>query len=355
MSGSEAISQKEFGVMPNGDLITEYLLINKQGTRIKVINLGGIITEIWTLDKYGKFHNIVLGFSELEPYWLNGPYFGALIGRVANRIANARFSLLDEHYHLNSNDGPNSLHSGPGGFEKKIWTAKPFENDLGPGLELSLISEDGDQGFPGTVSVKVIYQLTHDNEWRIEFFATTDKSTPINLTHHSYFNLAGRGDVLNHRLQLFADHITPVDDVRIPLGNLMPVADTPFDFRQAHLMGERIEQDDVQLKIGRGYDHNFVIRQSGSDAISYAARVEEDSSGRVLELFTQAPGVQFYTGNWLDGTLKNQDKIFHARTGFCLEPQHFPDSPNQPQFPSIILHPGEEHKSLSIFRFSVKK
>jgi aldose 1-epimerase len=354
MHRSAAITQKEFGITPAGERVAEYELINAQGTRVKVINWGGIITEFWTADKHGKLDNVVLGFAELEPYLQNPPFFGALIGRVGNRIANAAFMLEGNRYTLAANNGKNNLHGGPVGFDKKVWAVIPFKNDLGPGLELRFQSHDGDQGFPGNLSVRVTYQLSHDNEWITDFYATTDKATPVNLTQHSYFNLAGHGDILNHKLQIFADHFTPVNAVQIPLGHLVPVEGTVFDFRDPHLIGERINVDDEQLNTGGGYDHNYVINQSGNKALRLAARVEEATSGRVLELFTQEPGIQFYSGNSLNATFRNQERIFHPRTGFCLEPQHFPDSPNQPQFPSIILQPGEEYKSRTIFKFSAR-
>lgn len=354
MSITAAITQREFGITPQGELITEYTLVNAKGSKVKVINWGGVITECWVHDKQGKLGDVVLGFETLEPYLHNRPFFGALVGRVGNRIANAAFVLDGITYKLAANNGTNNLHAGPEGFEKKAWSAIAFENESGPGLILELTSEDGDQGFPGNLSVKVIYQLTHDNELITAFQAVTDKATPVNLTQHSYFNLAGEGDILNHRLQIFADYFTPVDSAQIPLGELAPVADTAFDFRKPHLIGERINRDDTQLNIGAGYDHHYVINNNAYKTLTLAARVEEDTSGRVLEMFTQEPGVQFYSGNALDGSLTGKGKTYYQRTGFCLEPQHFPDSPNQPQFPSIILRPGAEYKTRTVFKFSLK-
>lgn len=354
MSTSTAITQREFGVTTQGEVITEYTLVNSKGSKVKVINWGGVITELWVHDKQGKLGDVVLGFETLAPYLNNRPFFGAVVGRVGNRIANAAFSLDGVTYNLTANNGINNLHAGPEGFDKKVWSATPFENELGPGLTLKLFSEDGDQGFPGNLSVQVIYQLTHDNELITDFQAVTDKATPVNLTQHSYFNLAGEGDILNHRLQIAADYFTPVNSVQIPLGGLTPVANTPFDFRQPHLIGERINLADEQLNTGGGYDHNYVLNQQNYKSLTLAVRVEEDTSGRVLEMFTQEPGVQFYSGNSLDGSLSGKGKTYYQRTGFCLEPQHFPDSPNQPQFPSIILRPEEEYKTRTVFKFSLK-
>lgn len=353
MSVIAAITQREFGVTPRGELITEYLLVNAKGSQVKVINLGGVITEFWVHDKQGKLGDVVLGFETLEPYLHNRPFFGALVGRVGNRIANAAFVLDGITYSLAANNGVNNLHAGPEGFEKQVWSVTAFENESGPGLILKLFSKDGDQGFPGNLSVQVIYQLTHDNEWITEFQAVTDKATPVNLTQHSYFNLAGDGDILSHRMQLFADYFTPVNSAQIPLGGLAPVANTPFDFRKPQLIGERIHLADEQLNTGGGYDHNYVLNQQNYKTLTLAARVEEDTSGRVLEMFTQEPGVQFYSGNSLDGSLSGKGKTYYQHTGFCLEPQHFPDSPNQPQFPSVILRPGEEYKTRTVFKFSL--
>lgn len=349
------IRETVFGTTPTGATVKEFELVNNLGTRVKVINWGGVITECWTHDKRGNLGNIVLGFDGLDMYLENSPYCGALVGRVCNRIANAAFELDGVRYPLVANNGSNNLHAGPQGFEKKLWQARSFDNDSGPGVVLSLLSEDGDQGFPGNLSVTVVYQLTHDNQLITDFHATTDKPTPVNMTQHSYFNLACSGDILDHQLQIFSDFYTAVDSVQIPLGSVAPVAGTPFDFREPHCVGERIATEHEQLRICRGYDHHYVIRQSHTKAMTLAARVEEQSSGRILEVFTQEPGVQFYSGNYLDHSLQDKNRYFGARTGFCLEPQHFPDSPNQRQFPSVILHPGEEYKTRTAFKFSVSK
>jgi aldose 1-epimerase len=354
MSSNSAISQSLFGTTAAGEAVTKFTLSNNKGSRISIINFGGIITEWFMRDKNGALADVVLGFDTLAPYEDIGPYFGALIGRVGNRIANAQFSLDGVTYHLAANNGTNNLHGGPIGFDKKVWSATASEDANGPLLTLHLLSEDGDQGFPGNLDVTVTYQFTHNDELFVDYFATTDKATPVNLTQHCYFNLAGGGDVLNHKAQIFADHINAVNDAQIPVGEPMPVAGTPFDFRSPRLIGEQIDAEHPQIKFGFGYDHNFIINQSSYKTLTLAARVEEEKSGRVLEVFTQEPGVQFYSGNFLDGTLTGKGITYNKRSGFCLEPQHHPDSINQPQFPSIVLRPGEEYKTRTIFKLLVK-
>lgn len=354
-----AITQRVFGTTPAGETVTEFTLTNKRGSIAKIISLGGIITELHVQDKNGKLGDVALGFDTLEPYLEVGPYFGALIGRVGNRIADAEFTLDGEVYKLAANNGPNNLHGGPFGFDKKVWAVEPFENERGQGLILKLLSEDGDQGFPGNLNITVTYQFTHDDAMVVDYAATTDKATPVNLTQHAYFNLAGIDaengrDILNHKMQIFADHINAVNEVAIPVGAPMPVAGTPFDFREPQVIGSRINDDHQQIKNGFGYDHNFLINQATYKELTLAARVEEPNSGRVLEVFTQEPGVQFYSGNFLDGSLTGKGVTYGKRSGFCLEPQHAPDSVNQPKFPSIILRPGEEYKTRTIFKLSVK-
>lgn len=348
-----AIAQKSFGTTAAGEVVTEYTLTNKSGSSVKIINFGGIITEWHMRDKNGVLADVVLGFDTLEPYLEVGPYFGALIGRVGNRIANAQFTLDGETYSLAANNGINNLHGGPIGFDKKVWSATTADDENGPILKLHLLSEDGDQGFPGNLDVTVTYQFTHDDEIIVDYFATTDKATPVNLTQHTYFNLAGKGDILSHQLQIFADHINAINEVQIPVGEPMPVANSPFDFRNPRPIGELINTGHEQIKNGFGYDHNFLIKQKTYKELTLAARVEEESSGRVLEVFTEEPGVQFYSGNFLDGTLTGKGTSYQKRTGFCLEPQHAPDSINQAQFPSIVLRPGEEYKTRTVFKLSV--
>lgn len=354
MTTTSAITQKPFGTTAAGELVTEYTLTNKHGSIAKIINFGGIITELHVRDKNGQLGDVVLGFDTLEPYLDIGPYFGALIGRVGNRIANAQFTLDGETYALAANNGSNNLHGGPIGFDKKVWSATTADDANGSILKLHLLSEDGDQGFPGNLDVTVTYQFTHDDEIVVDYFATTDKATPVNLTQHSYFNLAGKGDILSHQTQIFADHINAVNEVQIPVGEPMPVANSPFDFRRARPIGELIDAEHEQIKNGFGYDHNFLINQKTYKELTLAARVEEPTSGRVLEVFTEEPGVQFYSGNFLDGSLTGKGITYQKRTGFCLEPQHAPDSINQPQFPSIVLRPGEEYKTRTVFKMSVK-
>lgn len=350
-----AITQKLFGTTPTGEVVTEFTLTNQQGSSIKIITLGGIITEWYMRDKNGALADVVLGFDTLAPYLDVGPYFGALIGRVGNRIANAQFMLDGKTYQLTANNGSNNLHGGPIGFDKKVWNVTTEENANGPILKLHLLSEDGDQGFPGNLDVTVTYQFTHNDELTVDYLATTDKATPVNLTQHCYFNLAGKGDILSHKIQINADHINAVNDAQIPVGEPMLVANTPFDFRSPREIGERINADHEQIKNGVGYDHNFLLNQKIYKALFLAARVEEESSGRVLEVFTEEPCVQFYSGNFLDGSLTGKGVNYKQRTGFCLEPQHAPDSINQPQFPSIVLQPGDEYKTCTVFKLSVKK
>lgn len=354
MSTTSAITQKIFGTTPTGEAVTEFTLTNNKGSRIHIINFGGIITQWHMRDKNGTLTDVVLGFDKLEPYLQVGPYFGALIGRVGNRIANAKFTLDGVTYPLNANNGTNNLHGGPVGFDKKLWSATTTEDAKGPILTLHLLSEDGDQGFPGNLDVTVTYQFTHNDELCVDYFATTDKATPVNLTQHCYFNLHGTGDILGHKAQIFADYINAVNEAQIPVGDLMPVEGTPFDFRKPRLIGEKINADHEQIKNGFGYDHNFIINQASYKALTRAAQVEEELSGRVLEVFTEEPGVQFYSGNFLDGSLTGKGVTYHKRSGFCLEPQHHPDSINQSQFPSIVVRPGEEYKTRTIFKLSVK-
>lgn len=352
MASLASITDEHFGDLPDGTGITLYTLTNSQGLEVKIMNYGGVITSLKAPDRNGNFENIVLGFDSLTPYVEEPvPYFGALIGRFGNRIAGAKFSIDGETYPLEANDGTNHLHGGFEGFDKKVWTATPFIADSMVGLKLFLESADGDQGYPGNLKVYVIYTLTNDNELVVDFRATTDKATPVNLTQHTYFNLAGEGTVLNHLMMINASKFTPVEERLIPTGELRPVANTPFDFREPTPIGARINQENQQLVYGHGYDHNFVLDKDAPGAFELAARVVEPDSGRVLEVRTEEPGIQFYSGNFLDGTLKGQGRTYDHRTGFCLEPQHFPNAPNQPNFASTILRPGEEYSSRMSFTF----
>lgn len=347
-----AIDASAFGSAPNGEAVKLFTLTNELGTCVKITNFGGIITEIHVADRNGQFADVNLGFDTLEPYFEQTAYLGALIGRVGNRTAQGRFELDGQVYQLDTNNGPNHLHGGLQGFDKVVWNATTSLRSHAAVLHLSYLSVDGDQGYPGNLQVNVDYELTNSNEIRVIYKATTDKATPVNLTQHAYFNLAGKGDVLNHQMMINADRLTAIDPTSIPLGDLPLVAGTPFDFRTAKAIGKDIHVEDEQLKNGGGYDHNFVLNKSSMDEYVLAARVLEPQSGRVLEVFTSEPGVQFYSGNFLDGSLTGKGWNFVHRGGFCLEPQHFPDSPNQPQFPNIILRPGEVYTSRMSYKFS---
>ena len=347
------VSTAPFGYLPDGRAATLYTLTNRNGLVVKLTDYGGIITEIHTPDRHGNMADIVLGFSSVEPYTGDCPYFGALIGRYGNRIRNGRFTLDGRVWQLPVNNGPNHLHGGPGGFHTVLWKALPFHEGDSVGVALTRRSPDGEQGYPGALDVTVVYEFNDANELVMTFDAVSDQATPVNLTQHSYFNLAGGGSILDHTLALRASAYTPIDATLIPDGSIAPVAGTAFDFRIPRAIGERIADADVQLKNGSGYDHNFVLDPARGCAL--AARVHEPVSGRVLELYTEEPGVQFYSGNFLDGSLKGKGQLYGFRSGFCLEPQHFPDSPNQIAFPNTILRPGEEYATVSRFKFIVEK
>jgi aldose 1-epimerase len=332
------------------------ILKNSQGMEVHAIPYGGIITSIRVPDRSGHFDDVVLGYDTPESYVKNNaPFMGAIIGRYGNRIAKGSFSLDGQTYKLATNNGPNHLHGGNKGFDKLTWQTEEFRNDAGTGVIFRYASADGEEGYPGTVQVRVTYTLTDGNELMVDYFAVTDKATPVNLTQHSYFNLTGISrDVLDHEVTINADRYTPVDPTMIPTGSLQPVDGTPFDFRKPAVIGSRINQADEQLMNGMGYDHNFVLNRS-SEGLVFAARAYEPSTGRVLDVFTTEPGVQFYTGNFLDGSITGKaGRVYQKRFGFCFETQHFPDSPNQPQFPSTILRPGNEYKSRTVFAFSVR-
>ena len=344
------ITQAPFGQLPDGRAITQFTLANAKGMVAKIIDYGGIVTELHAPDRNGNFADVVLGFESLAPYRTDSPYIGALIGRYGNRIARGRFTLDGRQYQLPVNNGSNHLHGGPDGFDRVKWEASVD----GASLRLAYRSVDGEMGYPGNLDATVVYTLTDDNELVVSFHAVTDKATPVNLTQHSYFNLAGGGDILGHLLTIDAGAFVAIDAGAIPTGDLAPVTGTPFDFRTPRAIGERIGQPDEQLRHGGGYDHNFALDKPGDKALTRAARVSEPVSGRVLELWTEEPGVQFYSGNFLDGTLVGKGKTYAHRSGFCLEPQHFPDSPNQPHFPDTILRPGQVYQTESRFRFLVE-
>ena len=346
-----AISQKPFGTA-DGMPVTLYTLRNGNA-EVWICNYGGIVTSFKVPDKNGKMGDVVLGYDNLTDYMKSSPYFGALIGRYGNRIAKGKFTLDGKEYTLATNNGANALHGGLKGFNKVVWNAHAVQSPDGPSLELTYFSKDGEEGYPGSLSAKAVYTLTSDDALKLEFTATTDKDTVINLTHHSYFNLAGKGDVLNHVVMIDADKFTPVDSTLIPTGELRPVDGTPFDFRTPTAIGARIKQDDEQLKFANGYDDNWCLNNS-TGALRLAARVYEPTSGRVLEVFSSEPGLQFYTGNFLDGTLKGKGGwVYQFRNAFCMEPQHYPDSPNHPDFPSVVLKPGQVYHNTIVYRFSV--
>ncbi len=348
------MSREPFGTLPDGTAVELFTLRNASGMEVKVTNYGGIITELKVPDRDGKLDDITLGYSSVDGYLKSSPYFGALIGRYGNRIGKAQFKLDGKTYKLPANDGPNTLHGGTTGFDKVVWNAEPFERDGERGLVLTYTSPDGDQGFPGTLETRVTYTLTDKNELAFDYHATTDKPTVVNLTQHAYFNLAGdgSGDILGHELTINADRYTPVDSGLIPTGELASVEGTPFDFRTKTAIGARIDADDEQIKRGGGYDHNYVLNRSG-DGLELAARVEEPKTGRVMEVHTTEPGLQFYSGNFLDGTITGKNgHVYNKRNGICLETQHYPDSPNQSSFPSTTLNPGETYTSRTVYTFS---
>jgi aldose 1-epimerase len=355
---SGSTEKKPFGKTPDGQPVDLYVLTNKNGVEAAITNYGGAVVSLKVPDRNGKFGDVVLGYDSLDGYVNDKSYFGAIVGRYGNRIGHAQFSIDGKTYTLAKNNGENSLHGGIKGFNKAVWAAKELPAKNGQSLELTYLSKDGEEGFPGNLHVRVVYTLTDSNELKIEYSATTDKKTVVNLTNHSYFNLAGpgSGDILGHQLAIEADKFTPVDASLIPTGELRDVPGTPLDFGKATAIGARIDQDDEQLKLGHGYDHNFVLRRAAGAPISLAARVMEPNTGRVLEVWTTEPGVQFYTGNFLDGTARGKGGLAYARrSAFCLETQHFPDSPNQPKFPSVVLNPGEKYSTTTTYKFTSEK
>ena len=341
-----------FGKMPDGQFIDLYTLTNRNGLKVTITNYGGRVVSLLVPDRRGKVADVVLGFDDLTGYLAPNPYFGALVGRYANRIANGEFRLYGVEYHVPKNDGPNALHGGILGFDKRVWTARDVSKQ-NPSLELTYLSKDGEEGYPGNLSVKVIYTVTDSNELQIDYTAITDKDTVLNLTNHSYFNLAGQGngDILSHQLTINADRFTPINSTLIPTGELRPVDGTPFDFRKPAAIGARINDANEQLKFGKGYDHNFVVNHQDAGLV-LAARVTDPGSGRVMEVLTTQPGVQLYTGNFLDGTIHGKGgKVYGFRSALCLETQHFPNSPNQPNFPSAELKRGQTFHETTIYKF----
>ena len=348
----QAITSEDFGQTADSVQVKQFTLTNKNGLEMKVMTYGAIITSLKTPDKDGKLEDIVLGHDNIEGYIKNDPYLGAVVGRYGNRIANAKFSIDGTEYKLAANNGKNSLHGGIKGFDKVVWNASEINDSTGVGLKLTYRSVDGEEGFPGNLDVTVFYTLNNDDELEIQYQAKTDKKTVVNLTQHTYFNLtAMKEDILNHELSINASNITPVDNTLIPTGELLPVENTPFDFRKAKKVGENINDDHEQIKFGNGYDHNWVLDES-EDEINLAAILSDSTSGRIVEVYTTEPGIQFYTGNFLDGTITGKnDVVYKYRSGLCLETQHYPDSPNQPDFPSTLLSPNEDYLTVTKFKF----
>jgi aldose 1-epimerase len=352
-----SITKDLFGTLEDGTRIWRFTLTNERGVRVKIITYGGIIQTIEVPDRSGRLGNVALGFATLDEYVTgNGPFFGAIIGRYGNRIAGGTFTLDGETFQLPRNDGPNSLHGGTNGFDKRVWTPTPGRAGDEVSLRLDRVSPDGEEGYPGTLKTTVTYTLTSENAIRIDYHATTDEATVVNLTNHSYFNLAGEGSgtVYDQTLEINADRYTPVDDTLIPTGELAPLRGTPLDFGRPTPIGDRIRDDHQQLLFGQGYDHNYVLNREGS-GLELAARVRDAGTGRVLSVLTEEPGLQFYSGNFLDGTLVGTSgRVYRQSDGIALETQHFPDSPNQPGFPSTVLRPGETYETTTVYQFSVR-
>jgi len=343
------VKKESYGTTSDGKAVELYTLTNSHGIEVRAITYGGIIVSVQTPDKSGHRADITLGFDTLAPYLTANPYFGALIGRYGNRIGNAKFTLDGKEYTVPKNDGPNSLHGGPKGYDKVLWRAQSFQTGSEVGVILKYTSPDGEEGYPGTVQVTVTYTLNDKNEFHIDYQATTDKATPINLTNHTYFNLAGEGsgNILGEQLMLNADRFTPVDATLIPTGEIAGVKGTPLDFTHPTTIGARIDDPYEQLVLGKGYDHNFVIDRT-APGLALAARAYDPTSGRVLEVDTTEPAVQFYTGNFLNDVHGKHGHVYNKRDGFCLETQHYPDSPNKANFPSTILRPGQTYKSTTV-------
>ncbi|XHM67168.1 aldose epimerase family protein [Streptomyces nigra] len=353
-SGAAAPVRSLFGVLPDGTKVHSWSLANG-GTRMKVLSYGGVVQSLEVPDRRGRLANVSLGFRSLDDYVASSPYFGALIGRYGNRIGKGRFTLDGRTYQVDVNDGENSLHGGAQGFDKRVWDVEPFTKGADVGLHLHLRSRDGEMGYPGTLRVKVTYTLTRYGDWRIDYAATTDKPTVVNLTSHVYWNLAGEGSgsIEGHRLKIDGSRYTPVDAGLIPTGEQARVAGTPFDFRRAKTVGEDLREAHQQLLYGQGFDHNWVLDKGISPRPEWAATLQDPSSGRTLRIATTEPGLQFYSGNFLDGTLVGTGgRVYRQGDGLCLETQHFPDSPNRPSFPSTVLRPGQTYRSTTVHSFT---
>lgn len=350
------VAKAAFGKTADGKPVDVYTLTNSSGAECRIITYGGTVVSLKVPDKSGKMGDVVLGYDSVADYEKHTSYFGSLIGRYGNRIAKGKFKIGNEEYTLAKNNGENHLHGGPKGYDKVVWTGRSFVTAAGANLELKYLSKDGEEGYPGDLSITVVYTLTEKNELKIVYSATTDKATVVNLTHHSYFNLAGagKGTILDHQLMINADAFLPTDSGSIPTGELKKVAGGAFDFRKATAIGARIDANDQQIEFGKGYDHNWVLHKKGK-ALTLAATVFEKSTGREMKVLTTEPGLQFYSGNFLDGSIKGKSgQDYPYRSGFCLEAQHYPDSPNQPKFPSTVLKPGQRYSQTTIYQFSVK-
>ena len=351
-----SILEKPFGTTKYGQPVTYWELSNPSGMKVGIINYGGVITQILVPDKEGHIEDVVLGHDNILSYEEKSAYFGCITGRYANRIGNGQFSIGGNTYQVPKNNNGHSLHGGIKGFDKRVWEGKSFTDGNTGGVKLSYVSQDGEEGYPGKLDCQVTYTLNDQNELRIDYKASTDKATVINLTNHTYFNLkdAGASSILDHELMINASAITPVDSGLITTGKLMPVANSPFDFRKTRKIGEQIGAENQQLTFGIGYDHNFVLDKNENE-MALAAKVVEPTTGRVLEILTTEPGIQFYSGNFLQGNITGKNNItYEHRTGFCLETQHFPDSPNKPHFPSTRLDPGDQYESTTIFKFTTQ-
>ena len=344
------ITREPFGKTADGTPVEIFTLRNSHGCEVRIMNYGGIVQSFVAPDRHGNMGDVVLGYDNLDSYIKESPFFGAMVGRYGNRIAKAKFTLNGKEYTLAANNNGNSLHGGKKGFDKVVWQAKMLATPGGPALELHYVSKDGEEGFPGNLDVTATYTFTDDNSLRLDYVATTDQDTIVNLTQHSYFNLALEGDILKHEVMIDADRFTPIDSTSIPTGELRPVQGTPFDFRKRTPIGARINDDNEQLKLGNGYDHNWVINRKGNE-LKLVARVHDPATGRVLEVSTTEPGLQFYTGNFLNGRLTGKGgRVYTRRCAFCMEPEHFPDSPNHPEFPSVVLKPGQTYRNTIVYR-----
>ncbi|HKQ85403.1 MAG TPA: aldose epimerase family protein [Candidatus Acidoferrales bacterium] len=348
------IAKRSFGKTADGKEAHLFLLINSEGVEAQVTDYGATLVALKTPDRHGSLADITAGYDNVAGYEAGRSYFGGTVGRYANRIAHGEFTLNGVKYTLAKNNGPNHLHGGPNGFNKRWWSAEDISTPQEPRLRLRYVSRDGEEGYPGNVNVTVEYALTEANELKLDFEASTDKETILNLTNHSYFNLAAAGDILGHELTIFGSYFLPVDATQIPTGEIRSAAGSPFDFLRPHAIGERIGEDDEQLKIGLGYDHCYVLDKGAATGPALAARAHNPKSGRILEVATTEPGMQLYTGNHLDGSSHGKGKTYTPRTYFCLEVQHFPDSPNHPNFPTTVLRPGETRRAHTVYKFSAK-